>query len=92
MTVNNIDSILWTERYRPTCLDELIVPKRVKEMLNKGVIQSMLLYGTAGTGKTSAARAITRQFKHNTLYLNMSETYFNMITLSRWSLWMRWTV
>ena len=74
MTVNNIDSILWTERYRPTCLDELIVPKRVKEMLNKGVIQSMLLYGTAGTGKTSAARAITRQFKHNTLYLNMSET------------------
>lgn len=74
MPVNNIESILWTEKYRPTCLAELIVPKRVKDMLNNGVIQSMLLYGSAGIGKTSAAKAITRQFKHNTLYLNMSET------------------
>ena len=74
MAVNNIDSILWTEKYRPTCLNELIVPKRVREMLNNGVIQSMLLYGSAGIGKTSAAKAITKQFKHNTLYLNMSET------------------
>jgi len=74
MTVNNIDSILWTEKYRPTCLNELIVPKHIKELLSKGVIQSMLFYGTAGIGKTSAAKAITKQFKHNTLYLNMSET------------------
>ena len=34
----------------------------------------MLLYGTAGIGKTSAAKAICKQFQHNTLYLNMSET------------------
>ena len=74
MSVNNIDSILWTEKYRPKCLNELIVPKRVKDMLSNGVIQSMLLHGTAGIGKTSAAKAITKEFKHNTLYLNMSET------------------
>lgn len=74
MAVNNIETILWTEKYRPTCLKELIVPGRVREMLKNGVIQSMLLYGTAGIGKTSAAKAITREFKHNTLYLNMSET------------------
>lgn len=43
-------------------------------MLSNGVIQSMLLHGTAGIGKTSAAKAITKEFKHNTLYLNMSET------------------
>ena len=74
MSVNNIDSVLWTEKYRPKCLNELIVPKRVKDMLSNGVIQSMLLHGTAGSGKTSAAKAITKEFKHNTLYLNMSET------------------
>lgn len=74
MSVNNIDSVLWTEKYRPNCLNELIVPKRVKDMLSNGVIQSMLLHGTAGIGKTSAAKAITKEFKHNTLYLNMSET------------------
>ena len=74
MSLNNIDSVLWTEKYRPKCLNELIVPKRVKDMLSNGVIQSMLLHGTAGIGKTSAAKAITKEFKHNTLYLNMSET------------------
>lgn len=74
MSVNNIDSVLWTEKYRPKCLNELIVPKRVKDMLSNGVIQSMLLHGTAGIGKTSAAKEITKEFKHNTLYLNMSET------------------
>jgi DNA polymerase III delta prime subunit len=43
-------------------------------MLKNGVVQSILLHGTAGIGKTSAAKAITKEFKHNTLYLNMSET------------------
>ena len=34
----------------------------------------MLFYGTAGIGKTSAAKALCRQFGHNTLYLNCSDT------------------
>lgn len=74
MSVNNIETVLWTEKYRPTCINELIVPNRVREILKNGVIQSILLYGSAGIGKTSAAKAITKEFKHNTLYLNMSET------------------
>lgn len=74
MSVNNIETILWTEKYRPTCINELIVPNRVRELLKNGVVQSILLHGTAGIGKTSAAKAITKEFKHNTLYLNMSET------------------
>lgn len=74
MSVNNIETVLWTEKYRPTCIKELIVPNRVREILKNGVVQSILLYGTAGIGKTSAAKAITKEFKHNTLYLNMSET------------------
>lgn len=74
MSVNNIETVLWTEKYRPTCIKELIVPNRVREILKNGVVQSILLYGSAGIGKTSAAKAITKEFKHNTLYLNMSET------------------
>lgn len=74
MSVKNIETVLWTEKYRPTCIKELIVPNRVREILKNGVIQSILLYGSAGIGKTSAAKAITKEFKHNTLYLNMSET------------------
>lgn len=67
-------TILWEEKYRPQNLKELIVPQRIRTIFENGVIQSMLLYGTAGIGKTSAAKAICKQFKHNTLYLNMSET------------------
>lgn len=74
MAVDNLKSILWEEKYRPQNLKELIVPQRIRTIFEQGVVQSMLLYGTAGIGKTSAAKAICKQFKHNTLYLNMSET------------------
>jgi len=74
MAVNNLKTILWEEKYRPQNLKELIVPQRIRTIFEKGVIQSMLLHGTAGIGKTSAAKAICKQFQHNTLYLNMSET------------------
>ena len=74
MGVDNLKSILWEEKYRPQNLKELIVPQRIRTIFENGVVQSMLLYGTAGIGKTSAAKAICKQFQHNTLYLNMSET------------------
>ena len=74
MSVNNLDKILWTEKYRPKNLKELIIPKRIRSIFENGVVQSMLLHGTAGIGKTSAAKALCKQFGHNTLYLNMSET------------------
>lgn len=74
MAVDNLKTILWEEKYRPQNLKELIIPQRIRTIFENGVVQSMLLYGTAGIGKTSAAKAICKQFKHNTLYLNMSET------------------
>ena len=74
MAIDNLKTILWEEKYRPQNLKELIVPQRIRTIFEKGVVQSMLLYGTAGIGKTSAAKAICKQFQHNTLYLNMSET------------------
>lgn len=74
MGIDNLKTILWEEKYRPQNLKELIVPQRIRNIFEKGVVQSMLLYGTAGIGKTSAAKAICKQFNHNTLYLNMSET------------------
>ena len=74
MAVDNLKTILWEEKYRPQNLKELIIPQRIRTIFENGVVQSMLLYGTAGIGETSAAKAICKQFQHNTLYLNMSET------------------
>jgi len=70
--MKNIESLLLTEKYRPKNLDELITPARVKSKLEKGVYQHLLLHGSPGTGKTSAAKAMVRHFEHPYMYINAS--------------------
>lgn len=70
--MRNIQNVLLTEKYRPKNLDDLITPSRVKVKLEKGVYQHLLLYGSPGTGKTSAAKALVKHFKHPYLYINAS--------------------
>jgi|TARA_R100000908_G_scaffold61685_1_gene39995 replication factor C small subunit len=70
--MKNIENILLTEKYRPKTLEDLITPNRVKEKLNKGVYQHLLLHGSPGTGKTSAAKVMVKHFKHPHLYINAS--------------------
>lgn len=72
MSVKNLDSVLWTEKYRPDTLDGCILPQRIKSMLESGVKMNMLFYGTAGIGKTTTAKALCNQFGHNNLYINGS--------------------
>ena len=70
--MRNIQNILLTEKYRPKVLEDLITPKRVGEKLSKGVYQHLLLHGSPGTGKTSAAKVLVKHFKHPYLYINAS--------------------
>jgi len=70
--MKNIENILLTEKYRPKDLSDLIVPARVKTKLDQGVYQHLLLYGSPGTGKTSAAKALVKQFGHPYMYINAS--------------------
>jgi replication-associated recombination protein RarA len=62
---------LFTEKFRPKNLGQLIAPVRVKEELNKGLIQNLLLYGSPGTGKTSTLFILAKD--HPSLYINASE-------------------
>jgi DNA polymerase III delta prime subunit len=66
----NPKKLLWTERYRPTELDELIVPDRVFSKLKNGVYQNMLFYGGPGSGKTSSAKILASNHPH--MYINCS--------------------
>jgi len=61
---------LFTEKFRPKDLNQLIAPSRIKNELNKGLIQNLLLYGSAGTGKTSTLFILAKN--HPTLYINAS--------------------
>lgn len=61
---------LFTERFRPIKLEQLIAPKRVRKQLEKGLIQNILLYGSPGTGKTSTLFILAQG--HPYLYINAS--------------------
>jgi len=63
---------LFTEKYRPKNLDDLILPDRVMSKFKDGLVQNMLFAGSPGTGKTSCAKAIVNQFNLPYLYINAS--------------------
>ena len=63
---------LFTEKYRPKTLEQLILPDRVMNKFKDGLVQNMLFAGSPGTGKTSTAKAIVNQFELPYLYINAS--------------------
>lgn len=70
--MKNIENLLFTEKYRPKTLEDLIVPQRIREKFEKGVNTNLLLAGSAGIGKTTTAKALVNQFCHPYLYINAS--------------------
>lgn len=63
---------LFTEKYRPKNLEDLILPDRVMSKFKDGLSQNILLAGSPGTGKTSTAKAIVKQFDLPYIYINAS--------------------
>lgn len=71
------DDYIWGLKYRPTNVKELILPERIKKIIEgtieNGQIPNMLFSGSAGTGKTSTAAIICDTLGYEYLYLNLSE-------------------
>ena len=68
---------LWVEQYRPKTIQDCILPEQTKktflEFLKKKEIPNMLLSGTAGTGKTTVARALCEQLNADYIIINGSD-------------------
>ena len=69
--------ILWVERYRPSTIDELILPESIKttfsEIISQGKIPNLILSGSAGTGKTSAAMVLCKSLNCDYIIINGSD-------------------
>ena len=68
---------LWVERYRPTDIDNYVgnedIISKVKVYIENGDIPHLLLYGVAGTGKTTIAKLITHNIDCDVMYVNASD-------------------
>lgn len=62
---------LYTEKFRPTELDDLILPDRIRSEVQNGLGQNILLYSSAGRGKTTLAKILSNDM--DTLYINVSD-------------------
>tara|TARA_R110000803_G_scaffold108046_1_gene176270 strand:- start:274 stop:1206 length:933 start_codon:yes stop_codon:yes gene_type:complete len=68
---------LWTERYRPDSMEGYVgnqhIIDKVKIYIESNDVPHLLLFGQAGTGKTTLAKIITNQIDCDLMYINASD-------------------
>ncbi len=71
------EQFLWVERYRPRSIEDCILPESVKkqfsQFIDKGEVPNLLLSGSAGTGKTTIARALCNELDCDYIIINGSD-------------------
>ncbi len=71
-----IENNLWVEKYRPSCVEDCVLPENIKgvfrSFIKEGEILNLMLTGTQGTGKTSIAKAICKELDADVLFIDAS--------------------
>jgi len=77
MTASYLQDLLWVEKYRPKRVQDCVLPSGIKktfqQMVDTGEVHNLLLSGTAGTGKTTIAKALCDELGCDFLLINCSE-------------------
>ena len=72
-----MSDFIWVEKYRPTTIDECILPESIKktfqDFLVAGEIPNMLLSGPPGIGKTTVAKALCKELGADYYVINGSD-------------------
>ena len=75
--MESVNHSLWVEKYRPNNLDNYIgndhLKSKVSVYLESGDIPHLLLFGRAGTGKTTLAKLLVNNIDCDYLYINASD-------------------
>ena len=73
----NINHSLWVEKYRPTKLEDYVGNEHLKTkvgvFIENNDIPHLLLYGKAGTGKTTLAKLIVKSIECDYMIINASD-------------------
>lgn len=73
-----MEHMLWVEKYRPTKIEDCILPDAVKktfqDFADRKEIPNLLLSGRAGVGKTTIAKALCLEVGCDYIVINGSET------------------
>jgi DNA polymerase III delta prime subunit len=76
-TEEKVNNSLWVERYRPSTVENYIgnehLLTKVAGFLENGDIPHLLLYGKAGTGKTTLAKIIIKSIECDYMVINASD-------------------
>ena len=69
------DEFLWVEKYRPRNIEDCVLPADIKQTFFdiEDEIPNMILSGTAGTGKTTVAKALCEMHGCDYILINGSE-------------------
>ena len=80
-----MSDFLWVEKYRPKKISDCILTEDLKNTFSKFLIQkeipNLLLSGTAGTGKTTVARALCEELGADYIIINGSDEGRHIDTL-----------
>jgi replication factor C small subunit len=72
-----VENTLWVEKYRPSTLEGYVGNDVLKAKLEQYIktqdIPHLLFYGTAGTGKTTAAKILIKNIDCDYMFINASD-------------------
>ena len=72
--MNEREQYVWVEKYRPTKIEDIVLPNVVKKQLRgiikKGELTNLLFYGNVGCGKTTCAKAIPEELGFDYMFIN----------------------
>lgn len=70
------EEFMWSEKYRPHCIEDIVLPPHLKaifrDCVKAGEFSNMIFSGDPGMGKTTVAKALCEEIGVEYLYINGS--------------------